>query len=188
MKLDLIREHYFQEQSRRLALDSATGFPVTLLAALGGLAAYYVQIFPVPRTPWNVPFFIFISMGVILLVAAFVFVVLSFARHRDLDLAAVRDWLDHHQQLKDYADAVEDDVDVDGELEDSLTLRYAEAVDRNSAGNIQRMAYLYRAKVFVALAAFSLSLCAFPYFAIKSQKADIIHNVKIVPSSPSATP
>ncbi len=188
MKLDLIKEHYFHEQDRRLALDSATGFPATLLAMLGGLTAYYVQLFPIPRTPWNAFFFICIGFGVLFLIAAFASVVLSFARYRYFDLATMRDWLDHHQQLKECADIVAGDIDVDAEFEESLKVRYAEAVDRNSAGNIQRMAYLYRAKVFVALAALSLSLCAFPYLAIKSYKADTIHKVNIVPNTPSASP
>jgi hypothetical protein len=180
----IIKEHYFHEQNRRLTLDSATGFPAALLAMLGGLVAYYLQVFPVPPSPWNAFFVICIGLGVLFLVAAFVSVVLSFVSFRYLDLATMRDWLDHHQALKEYT--VEGEIDVDVELEESLKELYAEAVDRNSAGNIRRLAFLYRAKLFVALAAFSLSLCAFPYFAIKSQQADKVHNVKIVPNTLSA--
>ena len=109
MKLDLIKEHYFHELSRRDQLESAMSLPVAILATLAGLTAFYVQILPIPVTPWNLLFYLLIGLGVACLGAAFVFLVLSFARFRYREIATTRDWIAYYDQLRQYAASIDDE-------------------------------------------------------------------------------
>ena len=186
MKLDLIREHYFHEQNRRMAIDSATTFPVAMLVILGGLVAYYLQIIPLPSCQLIFVrlFYLLLIVGVICLGIAGWYIVLSFIRRRYLDLASMGEWLDYHEELEAYVNYEGDTtVNPDESLEYKLKHKYAEAVDRYSGMNIARMSNLYWARVFLALAALPLLFCAFPYFTIKCNNEDSIYKVQIIDDS-----
>ena len=180
MDLELLREQYAFELSRKQQLESSLTFPVAVLTALGGVAFSYGKSFAYARNLNTVLF----SAGLLGAVLSFttVFYYLVKATHRFMYevIPSALELLSYSNQVKEYYQIAGTPFEADIQFESRLKGAYADASSKNRQNNISKAAYLYRANMGLVAGAIFLALCAVPYLVNESSKPPGVQRVDIV--------
>jgi len=184
MKLELLKEHYFFELSRKQALESALALPIAVFTGVGGVVATLSQTFEYKWDCLTYFFFPLLALTILSLLFTFYCICRAFVRHIYQLVPSSSELLDYWEKLKIYYESQKNIEDKSTEeFENHLKHSYAETATANKNKNEIRANYLYRSNISLIFSVFFLALCAIPYSIglrtkeVKPQKIEI-ENIK----------
>jgi hypothetical protein len=184
MKLDLLKEHYFFELTRKQALESALALPIAVFTGVGGVVVTLSQTFEYKWDSVTYFFFPLLALTILSLSYTFYYICRASVSHIYQLVPSSSELLDYWEKLKIYYESQTNIVDKSTEeFENNLKHTYAETATANKSKNELRANYLYRSNVSLIFSVFFLALCAIPYSIglrikeVKPQKIEI-ENIK----------
>ena len=182
MKLDLAKEFYLDEWSRRDQLTSNIGTPITVLTAIGGAVVLMIQSFSDGQFWLAAAFAGAASSAIASLLVATYFIARSYhgyeyqriPRAAELD-AFCKELHDYHATTAGSSEAADADFDV------YLAERFVEAADLNAGNNDSKSAYLYRSSQAILLALVFATIASVPWARSAAGKESDPQKVRIEP-------
>jgi len=188
MKLDLQKEFYFFEWTRKAAIESASSLPVGILTVLGSGAVYLVRTFTYDTSAACVAFIALVAASGVALVAATFLLARSLRGDWYKQLPMYQRLRLYHDELVKYHQALGNPIsNADDDYEDYLASRLAEAADVNRDVNRKTGGALVRATGWLIVALVCLGASFIPYLAqsltrpVPAQRVRIEGGVSIAP-------
>ena len=180
MNLELLREQYSFELSRKQQLESSLTLPVVVLTGLGGVAFSYGKTFSYSRNLQTLLFSVSLLGAILSFICVFYYLVRAAHRFMYEVIPSSLELLSYHEEVKRYYQSVGVPFQAEIDFESRLKKAYAEASSKNRQNNISKAAYLYRANMGLVVGAVFLALCAGPYLANELAKPSPVQKVEIV--------
>jgi hypothetical protein len=169
MKLDLLKEHYFYELTRKNELEGALSLPVACFTAVIGVVFTLATTFSYENGSLTVAFSILLGVVVIVLGLVFFYVAKAYLNPKYNMAPSTSDLLSHLAELQEhYAKTGGEITAAEKDFEKGLMEGYSQATTTNKKNNDKRADYLFKAKVSLVFSVLALALCAIPY-AIKAK-------------------
>ncbi|NQU23569.1 MAG: hypothetical protein HQ567_19990 [Candidatus Nealsonbacteria bacterium] len=175
---ELFKDLHEEELERMDKLLGEVTLPTAILSVLFGVGSYYLQDFPGFSSDCGTLTFHFLCLtfGAFLLRATYC-LIRSILRGKVSISADPSDLAEFISELKEYYATIEEDegeIDrmVEEDLREGLRLQYIECSSKNRARNIVQSNWLYRARLWIALAFVALVLSAIPFYIIQNAKPD----------------
>ena len=175
MNLDLHKELYFFEWTRKEQLYSYTNLPVALLTALAGGTLYLIDTFPYSHGLVADSFVLFSVLSISLQVVAIVYVFRSLSGYWYEQIPSPDKLQKYYEDLKQYHAALgNQESDAQKEFNDFLRQRLAEATTANRKNNTRTGQSLERALKCIVFALALAGVSFVPYLGdILSHKDDV---------------
>lgn len=164
MKLELAKEFYLDEWTRRDQLTGGVSTPITVMTAVAGALALMIKGFSTDHRCLTIAFAFAAGVATIFLVAASYFVARSYHGYEYQRVARAAELDTFCRQLHAYQVAIGGSTqDADGDFDAFLADRFVEAADRNAENNDSKAAYLYRGSKAILFALIFAALASIPW-------------------------
>lgn len=163
MKLELAKEFYLDEWTRRDQLTGSVGTPITVMTAVGGALALMIKGFTADHLAATITFSTTVAIAVTFLLAAAYFVARSYHEYEYQRVARAAELDAFCKQLHAYHAAAGGSTLADAEFDVFLADRFVEAADRNAENNDSKSAYLYRGSQAILVALVCTALASIPW-------------------------
>lgn len=180
MKLELAKEFYLDEWTRRDQLTGSVTTPITVMTAVAGALALMIKDFSAEHRCLTVAFASAAGLAIICLVAASYFVARSYHGYEYERVARAAELDTFCKQLHAYQAAIGgSSQDADRDFDEFLADRFVEAADRNAENNDSKAAYLYRASQAILFALLFAALASVPWAWSAARRGPESQRVKL---------
>jgi hypothetical protein len=164
MKLELAKEFYLDEWTRRDQLTGGVTTPITVMTAVAGALALMIKDFSADHPSLTIAFAFATGLAIIFLVAASYFVARSYHGYEYQRVARAAELDTFCKQLHAYQVAIGgSSQDADCDFDAFLADRFVEAADRNAENNDSKAAYLYRGSKAILFALIFAAFASIPW-------------------------
>lgn len=182
MKLDLAKEFYLDEWTRRDQLSAGIGTPITVLTAIGGTVVLMIQSFSNGHFRLTTVFAGAACSAVASLLVATYCIARSYHGYEYQRVPRAAEIDAYSKELRDYHAQVAGSTEAANvDCENYLAERFVEAADCNAGNNDSKSAYLYRSSQAILLALVFAAIAGVPWAWSAAREESEPQTVRIEP-------